>query len=102
MDIINAAHAQQGDQGQKLLAQGTNLSMRLWEESLTDGDKKSSRARSYETVGYVIKGQAELIIGSSSTLLRPGDSWVVPSEVEHSYRILEDFVAIEATHPPAR
>ena len=33
--------------------------------------------------------------------LDPGDSWVVPAGAEHSYRILEEFTALEATSPPA-
>ena len=34
-------------------------------------------------------------------LLHPGTSWVVPKGSEHSYRILEEFTAVEATTPPA-
>ena len=35
-------------------------------------------------------------------LLARGDSYVVPKGAEHSYRILETFSAVEATHPPAQ
>jgi len=34
-------------------------------------------------------------------LLEPGDCWVVPRHARHTYKILEPFTAIEATHPPA-
>jgi len=34
--------------------------------------------------------------------LEPGDSWLVPADSEHSYRILENFTAVEATAPPAQ
>ena len=33
--------------------------------------------------------------------LQAGSSWIVPKGAEHSYRILEAFTAVEATHPPA-
>ena len=33
--------------------------------------------------------------------LSAGDSWVVPKNAEHTYKILEEFTAVEATHPPA-
>ena len=102
MNTVNIATAKEGGQGQKLLAMGESLGMRLWEESLEDFVQKPPHRSNYETVGYVIEGQAELIIGETSTALHPGDSWVVPKDVEHHYRILEDFVAVEATHPPAR
>ncbi len=35
-------------------------------------------------------------------LLEPGDSWLVPKDASHTYKILETFTAVEATHPPAR
>jgi mannose-6-phosphate isomerase-like protein (cupin superfamily) len=40
-------------------------------------------------------------IMTTTLLLEPGDSWIVPRGAHHSYRILEPFSAIEATHPPA-
>ena len=52
-------------------------------------------------VGYVIKGRAELTVEGQTVTLGPGDSWVVPRGAEHTYRILETFTAVEATHPPA-
>ena len=52
-------------------------------------------------VGYVLSGRAELEIEGQTVRLEPGDSWVVPAEAEHTYRILEKFTAVEATAPPA-
>jgi quercetin dioxygenase-like cupin family protein len=53
-------------------------------------------------VGYVIAGRAELTIEQQTIKLEPGDSWLVPADSEHSYRILENFTAVEATSPPAQ
>lgn len=86
--------------GQKYLVSGTHLSMRLWEKQ--KGTDKSPRTRPYETVGYVIKGKAELHLEGQSVLLKEGDSWLVPEGAEHSYTILEKLTAVEATAPPAR
>lgn len=33
--------------------------------------------------------------------LTAGDSWLVPKDAIHRYRIVEHFVAVEATSPPA-
>jgi quercetin dioxygenase-like cupin family protein len=86
--------------GQRYLAAGKRVSMRLWNEE-APGREDFPNTRAYETVGYVLSGRAELHIGEQMVLLQPGDSWVVPSGVEHSYRILERFSAVEATSPPA-
>ena len=41
-----------------------------------------------------------MIEGETATL-EPGDSYLVPANAEHTYRILETFSAIECTSPPA-
>ena len=85
--------------GQKYLASGIAVSMRLWADEQPQDYKPATR-RDYETVGYVIKGKAELRIEGQVVLLEPGDSWVVPRGSAHAYKILEPFTAVEATSPP--
>jgi mannose-6-phosphate isomerase-like protein (cupin superfamily) len=97
---INSASSPKGAMGQKYLACGVSLAMRLWENSEA-GKDYAPTVRDYETVGYVIRGRAELQLGNQTLLLESGDSWIVPRGAHHSYRILEPFTAIEATHPPA-
>lgn len=96
---VAQAHSPHGTLGQKYLALGKRLSMRLWEEP--PGKPDSPHHREYETVGYVISGKAELTLEGQKLLLAPGDSWVIPAGAVHSYRILEAFVAVEATAPGA-
>jgi quercetin dioxygenase-like cupin family protein len=88
-----------GRMGQRYLASGVRLSMRLWLD-VEPGAKEPVR-RDYETVGYVLKGRAELVLEGQTVRLEPGDSWVVPHGAEHSYRVIETFSAVEATSPPA-
>jgi quercetin dioxygenase-like cupin family protein len=90
-----------GEMGQKYLASGIKVSMRLWEDE-QPGEAKPPSARDYETVGYVIRGRAELHIEGQLLLLEKGDSWVVPKGASHTYKILEPFTAVEATSPPAQ
>jgi quercetin dioxygenase-like cupin family protein len=97
---IDSAHSPTGEMGQKYLATGIGLAMRLWERE-EPGEAKPLVRREYETVGYVLEGRAELQLEGQTVLLAKGDSWVVPKGAEHSYRILETFSAVEATHPPA-
>lgn len=96
---VKAEFSPRGPHGQKYLAAGVHVGMRLWEEEPAGVDKPPSR-RDYETVGYVLEGQAELHLEGQMVLLEPGDSWVVPKGAEHTYKILEPFTAVEATSPP--
>ncbi|MDQ3694680.1 MAG: cupin domain-containing protein [Chloroflexota bacterium] len=97
---IDARFSPKGAMGQKYLAAGIALSMRLWEEE-PPGEPKPEARRDYETVGYVIAGRAELHLEGQVVVLEPGNSWVVPKGTAHTYRILEPFTAVEATSPPA-
>jgi len=98
---VNSAHSPKGQMGQKYLATGKTVSMRLWEDEQPD-ESKPAIAREYETVGYVIKGKAELHIEGQMILLEAGDSWMVPKGSSHTYKILEPFTAVEATSPPSQ
>jgi quercetin dioxygenase-like cupin family protein len=96
---VDSSHSPTGAMGQKHLAMSKSMSMRLWEEG--PAESKPSSRRDYETIGYVISGRAELHVEGQLVTLSAGDSWVVPKGAEHTYRILEQFTAVEVTHPPA-
>lgn len=98
---VNSNFSPKGELGQKYLASGKNVSMRMWQDEQA-GDAKPAVERDYETVGYVISGRAELHLEGQMVLLEPGDSWVVPNGALHTYKILEAFTAVEATYPPAQ
>lgn len=97
---IDSHASPKGEMGQKYLASGIHISMRLWENE-QPGEPKPETQRDYETVGYVVQGKAELHISGQVVLLEPGNSWVVPKGASHTYKILESFTAVEATSPPA-
>ncbi len=97
---VKSAFSPHGELGQKYLASGTHVAMRLWEDE-QPGEPKPMASRDYETVGYVISGRAELHLEGQTLLLEPGDSWAVPKGAAHMYKILEAFTAVEATSPPA-
>jgi quercetin dioxygenase-like cupin family protein len=97
---VSSAYSPRGEMGQKYLASGKAVSMRLWHQE-QPGEPKPPSRRDYETVGYVIAGRAELHLEGQTVLLEAGDCWVVPRGSRHHYRILETFTAVEATSPPA-
>jgi quercetin dioxygenase-like cupin family protein len=90
---IDSRHSPHGALGQKYLASGVHVSMRLWEEAPAEGNKPESR-RDYETVGYVIAGRSELRLEGQTVILEEGDSWVVPKGASHTDRILVTFTAV--------
>lgn len=95
---VDSTNSPKGEMGQKYLASGKTISMRLWENEQPN-EPKEPTAREYETVGYVINGRAELHLEGQSILLEPGNSWTVPKGASHTYKILEPFTAVEATSP---
>ena len=56
---VMSENSPNGEMGQKYLASGVNVAMRLWENEEPTDDKET-RKRDYETVGYVVEGKAEL------------------------------------------
>ncbi len=97
---VQSKSSPHGSLGQTYLVSGIHLSMRLWEKKHR-GEQSPETTRDYETVGYVIKGRAELELEGQTILLEAGDSWLVPKGARHRYKILEPLTAVEATSPPA-
>ncbi len=98
---VNAKTSPKGKMGQTYLVSGIGVAMRMWQDE-SPSEPKPEASRDYETVGYVISGRAELHLEGQMILLEPGDSWLVPKNAQHSYKILAPFTAVEATHPPAQ
>jgi len=97
---VDSKYSPEGSMGQLYLASGISLSMRLWRDEPVHDPEPPVR-RDYEVVGYVLSGKAELELEGQRVLLQAGDSYVVPRNALHTYRILETFSAVEATSPPA-
>jgi quercetin dioxygenase-like cupin family protein len=97
---IQSSSSPKGPQGERYLASGKRLAMRLWEDE-PPGEMKPVTRREYETVGYVLQGRARLHLEGQVVELAPGDCWIVPADARHRYEIIETFSAVEATSPPA-
>lgn len=102
---LDSSRSPRGPMGEKYLASGVRLSMRLWEAEpvTTESEARLEESeRDYEVVGYVVAGSALLHIEDQVVRLDPGSSYVVPRGARHFYHVLEPFTAIEATSPPAQ
>lgn len=98
---IDARFSPKGEMDQTYLAAGIHLSLRFWQDE-PPGEPKAPMRRDDETVGYVIKGRAELPLEEQVVLLEPGNSWVVPKGASsHTDQSLAPLTPVEAASPPA-
>ena len=76
--------------------------MLLAEITLKKGATVPAHTHSNEQIGYLAKGRFEMRIGDRKFLLKAGDSYVIPANVEHEVSMLEDCVAIDIFSPPRK
>jgi len=100
MSTSDKAKLPEANDVKEILATGNELGLRIWRNEKPGADKPTV-SRPYETVGYVLKGKAELHLEGEVQVLKEGDSYLVPKGLEHTYKILDTFSAVEATTPPA-
>lgn len=73
--------------------------MLMTEFILEKGALLPQHSHPFEQTGYLVSGSIELFIGTSSHILKPGDSWNIPEDEQHNASILEDSIAIEIFTP---
>ena len=56
---VSSDASPRGETGERYFASGIRMAMRLWEEE-RPGEPKAATRRDYETIGYALKGRAEL------------------------------------------
>ena len=81
----------------KTLVWGSNTLMT--EFLLEKGSDLPLHRHPEEQTGYLVSGNLIMTIGDEEHLVRPGDSWCIPGDVEHGARVLEDSVAVEVFSP---
>ena len=82
---------------QKTLVYGERTLMT--EFVLKKGSRLPRHAHPHEQTGYLLRGRIRLAIGAEENDVTPGDSWCIPSGVEHGADVLEDSAAIEVFSP---
>jgi len=53
----------------------------------------------HEQTGYLVSGRMEFFIDGVKQSTEPGDSWSIPSNVEHSATAIEDTLVVEVFSP---
>ncbi|MCL5279679.1 MAG: cupin domain-containing protein [Planctomycetes bacterium] len=66
---------------------------------LEQGSVLPLHSHPHEQIGYLVKGHICLKVGAKEHDVTAGDSWCVPSGVEHAAQSLEDSIAVEVFSP---
>ena len=99
--IVKAADRQKrAFKGVEFLIGATGERMMVALMTFKEGQEVGAHAHPSEQAGYCVQGRFELTISGESTLIEPDDSYVIPAGASHSYRILEDALAVEVFSPP--
>ncbi|MGD2147724.1 MAG: cupin domain-containing protein [Anaerolineae bacterium] len=64
------------------------------------GQRVGTHAHRHEQAGYCVEGMFELTVDGTPALIEPHDSYIIPGGAPHSYRVLEDAMAVEMFSPP--
>ena len=54
----------------------------------------------HEQGGFVVKGELEWVIGEETSIVKVGDTYMIPSGVTHSARVIESTEVIDVFSPP--
>ncbi len=64
------------------------------------GDYASPHQHPHEQSGYVISGKYKLVIGNKEYELVAGDSYSIPGNQIHSFRVIETGEVVDVFTPP--
>jgi len=65
-----------------------------------NGNKVPIHSHPNEQSGYVISGEHIIQIGTNYEILKPGDSYSIPENVEHSWEVIQSGEVIDVFTPP--
>ncbi|WP_297099684.1 cupin domain-containing protein [uncultured Draconibacterium sp.] len=71
----------------------------LCEFILQKGSELPSHSHPYEQTGYLVSGKLNFRIDKEWFVAGPGDSWCIPSAVEHQVEVLEEAKVLETFTP---
>lgn len=90
----------------KRIFKGVNLdSLAVGEKSMVakmnyvEGDFATLHQHPHEQVGYVISGKYQMVVDGQEYELNPGDSYAIPGNTPHSFRVIEGGEVIDVFTP---
>jgi quercetin dioxygenase-like cupin family protein len=68
--------------------------------SLDAGADLPEHSHPHEQLTHIIEGELEMTVGNETTILKPGMTATIPSNVAHSGRAVSDCKVIDIFNPP--
>lgn len=94
------------EDGKEKIFKGVHLdSLAVGEKSMVckmnyrDGDYATEHQHPHEQCGYVISGEYELTIGDKKWTLLAGDSYAIPGNTIHSFKVIKAGEVIDVFTP---
>lgn len=94
------------EEAKKRIFKGVNLdSLAVGEKSMVTkmnyvkGNFADTHTHPHEQSGYVISGKYEMTVDEQKYILLPGDSYAVPGNVPHSFRVIEGGEVVDVFTP---
>jgi len=88
------------------LIEGVSMRPLAWEEKtilcefkLEKGFKIPPHRHPYEQTGYLLSGKLNFRIDQTWHIVKTGDSWSIPENMEHEVEILQDSIVLELFSP---
>ncbi len=66
------------------------------------GDKVPLHSHPNEQSGYVISGEYLIKYGQTEAILKKGDSYSIPENIEHSWEVISGGEVIDVFTPPRK
>lgn len=71
----------------------------LTEVKLEKGAVIPPHSHPHEQTGYLVSGQMDLLVDGAHFIANPGDSWNIPSDVEHGATAIQASLVVEVFSP---
>jgi quercetin dioxygenase-like cupin family protein len=97
-DVRPIEHIKPGLCWRRTLSYGQHLMLVHW--TLAEGMVSPVHRHPHEMISYVVEGQLSYKLGDQTYLLGPGDSLLVPSNVEHGATALKPSILLDVFSPP--
>lgn len=103
---MNARAVVKKEDAKKRVFKGVDLdSLAIGDKSMVTkmnyvvGNYATEHMHPHEQCGYVISGKYHMTIERNEYILEPGDSYAVPGNVPHSFRVLEAGEVVDVFTP---
>ena len=78
---------------------GYNDNIMMVKVDLKKDAKASLHHHRHSQTTYVVSGVFELTIGNETRIIKPGDGFLAPPDVEHGVQCIEDGILVDAFSP---